>query len=155
MGRSGAEKSTLVKTNYCVFDVDGGAILIDNQNISDVTQETYANKSAWSPKIPHYYHRTVRENIAYGRPDATDDSNHQRRQTSACVGVYPTFKRCQRQCRLDTQVGERGVKLSGGQRQRIAIARVMLKTPRFCCLMKRLRHSIPKWNTPSLTALTI
>ena len=99
MGRSGAGKSTLVNLLLRFYDVDGGAILIDNQNISDVTQESLRQQIGMVTQDTSLLHRTVRENIAYGRPDATDEQIISAAK-QAHAGVYPTFKRCQRQCRL-------------------------------------------------------
>ena len=127
VGRSGAGKSTLVNLLLRFYDVDGGAILIDNQNISDVTQESLRQQIGMVTQDTSLLHRTVRENIAYGRPDATDEQIISAAKQAHAWEFIQHLSDAKGNVGLDTQVGERGVKLSGGQRQRIAIARVMLK----------------------------
>lgn len=127
VGRSGAGKSTLVNLLLRFFDVDKGKIYIDGQAIDEVTQESLRQQIGMVTQDTSLLHRTVRENIAYGRPDATDEeiitSAKQAQAWDFIEGLYDD----KGNTGLDTQVGERGVKLSGGQRQRIAISRVMLK----------------------------
>jgi ATP-binding cassette subfamily B protein len=122
VGPSGAGKTTFVSLLLRQHDVTEGAILIDDQNIAMVTQDSLRQAIAVVPQEPALFHRTIRENIAYGKPDATDEEiiavakkAHAHDFISALSEGY------------DTLVGERGVKLSGGQKQRIAIARAMLK----------------------------
>lgn len=127
VGRSGAGKSTLVNLLLRFFDVDSGRITIDNQAIHEVTQESLRRQIGMVTQDTSLLHRTVRENIAYGRPNATDEEI-----IAACIEAQAwefiaELHDAKGNTGLDTQVGERGVKLSGGQRQRIAIARVMLK----------------------------
>lgn len=127
VGRSGAGKSTLVNLLLRFFDVDKGKIYIDGQAIDEVTQESLRQQIGMVTQDTSLLHRTVRENIAYGRPDATDEeiimAAKQAQAWDFIEGLYDD----KGNTGLDTQVGERGVKLSGGQRQRIAISRVMLK----------------------------
>ena len=127
VGRSGAGKSTLVNLLLRFFDVDKGKVFIDGQAIDEVTQESLRQQIGMVTQDTSLLHRTVRENIAYGRPDATDEeiitAAKQAQAWDFIEGLYDD----KGNTGLDTQVGERGVKLSGGQRQRIAISRVMLK----------------------------
>ena len=127
VGRSGAGKSTLVNLLLRFFDVDKGKICIDGQAIDEVTQDSLRQQIGMVTQDTSLLHRTVRENIAYGRPDATDaeiiTAAKQAQAWEFIEGLYDD----KGNTGLDTQVGERGVKLSGGQRQRIAISRVMLK----------------------------
>lgn len=127
VGRSGAGKSTLVNLLLRFYDVNGGKICIDNQDISEVTQESLRQHIGMVTQDTSLLHRTVRENIAYGRPDATDDEIIAAAKKAHAWDFIQTLQDKHGNTGLDTQVGERGVKLSGGQRQRIAIARVMLK----------------------------
>ncbi|MEL0620321.1 ABC transporter ATP-binding protein [Psychrobacter proteolyticus] len=127
VGRSGAGKSTLVNLLLRFFDVDSGKILIDGQAIDAVTQESLRQQIGMVTQDTSLLHRTVRENIAYGRPDATDaEIMFAAKQAQAWDFIKDLYDD-KGNTGLDTQVGERGVKLSGGQRQRIAISRVMLK----------------------------
>lgn len=127
VGRSGAGKSTLVNLLLRFYDVDGGQICIDNQDISTVTQESLRQNIGMVTQDTSLLHRTVRENIAYGKPDATDEEIIEACKKAHAWEFIQTLQDKHGNKGLDTQVGERGVKLSGGQRQRIAIARVMLK----------------------------
>ncbi|MBR0488457.1 ABC transporter ATP-binding protein [Candidatus Saccharibacteria bacterium] len=122
VGVSGSGKSTLAKLLLRFDDVKKGAIFIDGQDIRDVTQKTLREAIAYVPQESSLFHRTVFENIAYGRPGATDEEVYEAARLANAdefiVGLPDGY---------DTMVGERGVKLSGGQRQRIAIARAILK----------------------------
>jgi ATP-binding cassette, subfamily B, multidrug efflux pump len=127
VGRSGAGKSTIVNLLLRFFDLPEGRILIDAQDIAGVTQESLRAQIGMVTQDTSLLHRSVRDNIVYGRPDATEALlRHAAERAEAhdfVVGlVDPTGRRG-----YDAHVGERGVKLSGGQRQRVAIARVMLK----------------------------
>ncbi len=121
VGKSGAGKSTLTKLLLRLADIQEGQILIDGQDISKTRQQSLRQQVAYVPQESILFHRSVAENIAYGRPDATfDEIRTAARQANALEfikGLPDGF---------DTLVGERGVKLSGGQRQRIVIARAML-----------------------------
>jgi ATP-binding cassette subfamily B protein len=121
-GHSGGGKTTLTKLLLRFADVTDGAILIDGQNISSVTQDSLRSAIAYVPQEPYLFHRSLRENIAYARPSATDKEillAVKRANADEFIKDLPDG--------LSTIVGERGVKLSGGQRQRIAIARAILK----------------------------
>lgn len=127
VGRSGAGKSTLVNLLLRFFDVDKGKIYIDGQAINEVTQESLRQQIGMVTQDTSLLHRTVRENIAYGRPDATDEEIITAAKQAQAWDFIKDLYDDKGNTGLDTQVGERGVKLSGGQRQRIAISRVMLK----------------------------
>lgn len=127
VGRSGAGKSTLVNLLLRFFDVDKGKVFIDGQAIDEVTQESLRQQIGMVTQDTSLLHRTVRENIAYGRPDATDEQIITAAQQAQAWDFIEGLYDDKGNTGLDTQVGERGVKLSGGQRQRIAISRVMLK----------------------------
>ncbi len=122
VGHSGSGKTTLTKLLLRFADVDKGAITIDDQDISQVTQESIRMSIAYVPQEPMLFHRSLRENISYGKPDATDKEII---TAAKRANAYEFIKKLPEG--LDTTVGERGVKLSGGQRQRIAIARAILK----------------------------
>ena len=122
VGSSGSGKTTLTKLLLRFADIDSGEIAIDAQNIAEVTQASLREKIAYVPQEPLLFHRSVRENIAYGRPDATDAEIE---RAAKKAGAYDFIIKMQDG--FNTMVGERGVKLSGGQRQRIAIARAILK----------------------------
>ena len=127
VGRSGAGKSTLVNLLLRFFDVDKGKIYIDGQAIDEVTQESLRQQIGMVTQDTSLLHRTARENIAYGRPDATDEEIITAAKQAQAWDFIKDLYDDKGNTGLDTQVGERGVKLSGGQRQRIAISRVMLK----------------------------
>ncbi len=122
VGPSGAGKSTVTKLLLRLFDVKGGSIEIDGQNIAHVPQDTLREAIGYVPQEPVLFHRTLMENIRYGRRDATDEEVLDAAKKAHChefimaqPGGYDAF------------VGERGIKLSGGERQRVAIARAILK----------------------------
>ncbi|GAB2925767.1 ABC transporter ATP-binding protein [Hafnia psychrotolerans] len=127
IGPSGAGKSTLVNLLLRLYDIDGGRILIDEQNIADVTQESLRAQIGMITQDTSLLHRSIRDNLLYGRPGATEEelllAIRQARADEFIPQLYDSLGRTG----LDAHVGERGVKLSGGQRQRIAIARVLLK----------------------------
>lgn len=122
VGPSGAGKSTLVKLLLRQHDVTGGKILVDGQNISRVTQESLWSAVSYVPQEPILFHRTLLENIGYGKPDATQDDIVAAARLAHCHEFISEFPDG-----YDTYVGERGVKLSGGERQRVAIARAILR----------------------------
>ena len=121
VGRSGSGKTTLTKLLLRLDDVQEGRILIDGQSVSACTQQSLRRQVAYVPQEALLFHRSIRENIAYGRPDATEDEI---RAAAAQANALEFIDRLP--AGLDTMVGERGVKLSGGQRQRVAIARAIL-----------------------------
>ncbi len=119
VGMSGAgRQTTLTKLLLRLSDIQEGRILIDGQNIAECTQQSLRRQIAYVPQEALLFHRSIRENIAYGRPDATDE---QIREAARLANALEFIERLP--AGLDTITGERGVKLSGGQRQRIAIAR--------------------------------
>ena len=127
VGRSGAGKSTIVNLLLRFYDVESGRITIDGQDVAAVTQESLRAQIGMVTQDTSLLHRSVRENILYGRPDAGDEAMiAAARRAEAHDFVLGLSDPAGRQG-YDAHVGERGVKLSGGQRQRIAIARVMLK----------------------------
>ncbi|RNF32836.1 ABC transporter ATP-binding protein [Paracoccus methylarcula] len=127
VGRSGAGKSTLVNLLLRFHDIDGGKITIDGQDISQVTQDSLRAGIGVVTQDSSLLHRSVRENIAYGRPEASETEIADALQIAEAHGFVPGLSDSYGRRGLDAHVGERGVKLSGGQRQRIAIARVALK----------------------------
>ena len=127
VGRSGAGKSTLVNLLLRFHDVESGQILIDGQNIAHVTQDSLRTAIGMVTQDSSLLHRSVRENIAYGRPDATGEDLAHAITLAEAHEFIPDLRDSAGRAGLDAHVGERGVKLSGGQRQRIAIARVALK----------------------------
>ncbi|QSL85724.1 ABC transporter ATP-binding protein [Pseudomonas atacamensis] len=127
VGRSGAGKSTLINLLLRFYDVDRGEIRIDGQNIAEVTQDSLRSVIGMVTQDTSLLHRSIRDNIAYGRPDATDEDIHRAAVNAQADGFISQLSDKQGHSGYDTLVGERGIKLSGGQRQRIAIARVMLK----------------------------
>ena len=127
VGRSGAGKSTLVNLLLRFYDADSGRILIDGQDISGVTQDSLRASIGMVTQDTSLLHRSVRDNIAYGRPDADDAAIRHAAERAEAAGFIAQLSDAKGHVGYDAHVGERGVKLSGGQRQRIAIARVMLK----------------------------
>ena len=127
VGRSGAGKSTLITLLLRFYDLDSGRIRIDGQDISKVTQDSLRSAIGMVTQDTSLLHRSIRDNIAYGRPDASDAEIHAAAVHAQADDFIRQLSDPQGRSGYDTLVGERGVKLSGGQRQRIAIARVMLK----------------------------
>jgi ABC-type multidrug transport system fused ATPase/permease subunit len=122
VGQSGAGKSTFVSLLLRQHELTGGEIQIDDQNIAGVTQDSLRRAIAIVPQEPALFHRSIKENILYGNPKATDEEVIEvakKAQAHEFISVLPEG--------YDTMVGERGVKLSGGQKQRVAIARAILK----------------------------
>jgi ATP-binding cassette subfamily B protein len=122
IGKSGAGKSTVLALLQRFYEAQGGRILIDDQDIALVTQDSLRHAIAVVPQDISLFHRTVYENIAYGRPDATREEVVAAAHEARCAEFIEAMPEG-----YDTIVGDRGVKLSGGQRQRIAIARAVLK----------------------------
>ena len=127
IGRSGAGKSTIVNLLLRFYEPQSGQICIDGQNIENVTQESLRAQIGLVTQDTSLLHRSVRDNIVYGRPDATEEDMLQAAQRAEAAEFIPQLSDAKGRKGYDAHVGERGVKLSGGQRQRIAIARVMLK----------------------------
>ncbi|MCR4275856.1 MAG: ABC transporter ATP-binding protein/permease [Candidatus Parcubacteria bacterium] len=122
VGSSGAGKSTITKLLLRLYEVGSGTISIDGQNIAQATQESLRRAIAFVPQEPMLFHRSLMDNIRYGRQDATDKEVMEAAKQAHChefISQYPEG--------FNTMVGERGVKLSGGERQRVAIARAILK----------------------------
>ena len=127
VGRSGSGKSTLVNLLLRFYDVEKGQIIIDGQDIKDVQQESLRLQIGLVTQDTSLLHRSIRENILYGRPDATEEELLKATKQAQAHEFISTLTDSEGNTGYDAQVGERGVKLSGGQRQRIAISRVLLK----------------------------
>ncbi|OCH08622.1 ABC transporter ATP-binding protein [Aliivibrio fischeri] len=127
VGRSGAGKSTLVNLLLRFHDVESGSISIDGQDIRDVSQNSLRSQIGMVSQDTSLLHRSIRDNIKYGRPDATDEDLFAATKQAQAHEFIETLTDSFGSKGYDAQVGERGVKLSGGQRQRIAISRVLLK----------------------------
>ena len=127
VGRSGAGKSTVVNLLLRFHDLAGGRILIDGQDIAQVTQDSLRAQIGMVTQDTSLLHRSVRDNIVYGRPDASDAQMRHAAERAEAAPFIAGLADAAGRTGYDAHVGERGVKLSGGQRQRIAIARVMLK----------------------------
>jgi len=127
VGRSGAGKSTLVNLLMRFHDLEGGRILVDGQDIAHATQESLRAQIGMVTQDTSLLHRSVIENIRYGRPDASDEEVFEAARKAHAHHFIPDLRDWKGRAGYDAHVGERGVKLSGGQRQRIAIARVLLK----------------------------
>lgn len=122
VGPSGAGKTTIVRLLMRLFDVSDGQVLIDGQNVRTATLSSLRSAIAFVPQDPALFHRTLLENIRYGRPSATDAEVIEAAKRAHCHEFIVSLPQG-----YDTLVGERGVKLSGGERQRVAIARAILK----------------------------
>jgi ATP-binding cassette subfamily B multidrug efflux pump len=127
VGRSGAGKSTMVNLLLRLYDLESGRILVDGQDIAGVTQESLRRQVGMVTQDTSLLHRSVRENVVYGRPDATDADMLRAAERAEAHDFILGLTDPKGRKGYDAHVGERGVKLSGGQRQRVAIARVMLK----------------------------
>jgi len=127
VGRSGAGKSTLVNLLLRFFDLEGGRILIDGQDISAVSQESLRSQISMVTQDTSLLHRSIRDNIRYGRPGASEAEIIAAAEMAHAHEFIVELEDWRGRFGYDAHVGERGVKLSGGQRQRIAIARVILK----------------------------
>jgi len=122
VGTSGAGKTTITKLLLRFIDLKSGQILVDNQDISQVTQDSLRNNIAYVPQEPVLFHRSIYENIAYARPNAKKEEILEASRKAHVDEFVQTLAQG-----YDTMVGERGVKLSGGQKQRVAVARAFLK----------------------------
>jgi ATP-binding cassette, subfamily B, multidrug efflux pump len=127
VGRSGAGKSTLVNLLLRFYDVEGGRILIDGEDIAAASQESLRRKIGMVTQDTSLLHRSIADNILYGRPEASRDEMIAAARAAHADAFVNGLTDPEGRVGYDTMVGERGVKLSGGQRQRIAIARVLLK----------------------------
>jgi ATP-binding cassette, subfamily B, multidrug efflux pump len=127
VGRSGAGKSTIVNLLLRFYDVQSGSIKIDGQNIAQVAQDTLRAQIGMVTQDTSLLHRSVRDNLLYGRPDASEAEMIEAARRAHALEFIANLTDPQGRTGFDAHVGERGVKLSGGQRQRVAIARVMLK----------------------------
>jgi len=127
VGRSGAGKSTVVNLLLRLYDIQEGRVLIDGQDIAGVTQDSLRRQVGMVTQDTSLLHRSVRENIVYGRPEATEAEMRRAAERAEATDFIDGLTDPKGRSGYDAHVGERGVKLSGGQRQRIAIARVMLK----------------------------
>jgi ATP-binding cassette subfamily B multidrug efflux pump len=134
VGRSGAGKSTLVNVMLRFYELEGGRILIDGQDIAGVTQESLRANIAMVTQDTSLLHRSIRENIRYGNPGAADEEAIDAARQAHALDFIETLEDWRGRRGFDAHVGERGVKLSGGQRQRIALARVILKDARILVL---------------------
>ncbi len=122
VGESGSGKTTITKLLFRLYDIQKGKILIDDQNIAEVTQESLRSSMSMIPQDPILFHRSIRENIAYGKPNASDEEIIAAAKMARCHEFISHLKDG-----YETLVGERGIKLSGGERQRVAIARAILE----------------------------
>jgi ATP-binding cassette subfamily B multidrug efflux pump len=127
VGRSGAGKSTLVKLMLRFYDTESGRIAIDGQDIARVTQDSLRAHIGMVSQDSSLLHRSVRDNILYGRPEASEDQMIAAAKQAEAHEFILTLEDPQGRTGYDAHVGERGVKLSGGQRQRVTLARVILK----------------------------
>jgi ATP-binding cassette, subfamily B, multidrug efflux pump len=134
IGRSGAGKSTLVNLLLRFFDLEGGCILIDGQDIASVTQESLRAQICVVTQDTSLLHRSIRDNIRYGRPRASDAEVIRAAKLAHADEFIHELEDWKKRRGYESQVGERGVKLSGGQRQRISIARAILAEPRILIL---------------------
>ena len=127
VGRSGAGKSTIANLLLRFYDVEGGRILIDGQDIAHVSQDSLRKQIGLITQDTSLLHRSIRDNILYGRPEAGDEAMRDAARQAHAEAFVPALSDHWGREGFDAHVGERGAKLSGGQRQRVAIARVLLK----------------------------
>ena len=127
IGPSGAGKSTLVNLLLRLYDLQGGRILVDGQDIVEVAQESLRERIGMITQDTSLLHRSIRDNLLYGKPDASDAELWEAARKARADEFIPLLSDAEGRTGFDAHVGERGVKLSGGQRQRVAIARVLLK----------------------------
>jgi ATP-binding cassette subfamily B multidrug efflux pump len=154
IGRSGAGKSTLVNLLLRFHEPQSGRITIDGQDIRSVTQDSLRSAIGMVTQDTSLLHRSMRDNILYGRPDASEAEMHAAADKAEASDFIATLTDLKGRSGYDAQVGERGVKLSGGQRQRVAIARVMLKDAPICCSTKPPARWTARWKPPSRKAWT-
>ena len=127
VGRSGAGKSTIANLLLRFYDVEGGRIVIDGQDIATVSQDSLRKQIGLITQDTSLMHRSIRDNILYGRPEAGDEAMEDAARQAHAEAFIPSLMDHYGRAGFDAHVGERGAKLSGGQRQRVAIARVLLK----------------------------
>ena len=127
MGRSGAGKSSLVNLILRFYEAEKGAISIDDQSIKDVTQNSLRRNIGMVTQDSSLLHRSIRDNINYGKPSASDTEIIAAAKQAEAWDFIPNLQDTEGRSGLEAHVGERGVKLSGGQRQRISIARAIIK----------------------------
>ena len=154
IGRSGAGKSTLVNLLLRFHEPQGGRITIDGQDIRTVTQDSLRGAVGMVTQDTSLLHRSMRDNILYGRPDATEQEMLAAADKAEASDFIATLTDLKGRSGYDAQVGERGVKLSGGQRQRVAIARVMLRTRPSCCWTRPPARWTARSRPPSSKAWT-
>jgi ATP-binding cassette subfamily B protein len=148
VGPSGAGKSTVISLVQRLFDVDGGRLLIDGQDLRTMTQDSLRAAVAVVPQEVSLFHRSVLENIRYAKPEASDEAVLAAAKAARCDDFIDALPQG-----YATIVGERGAKLSGGQRQRLGIARALLRMLRSLCSTRRPRRSIrrPNWKFSRLS----
>ena len=132
VGPSGAGKSTLLKLIFRFYDVNEGAVLFDGQDVRDLTQESLRQHLGIVPQDVVLFNDTIRQNILYGRPEATQSELEHAAQSAQLLEFIEALPDG-----WETRVGERGLKLSGGEKQRVGLARVILKIRKCCCSMRR------------------
>jgi len=140
VGPTGSGKSTFVKLLQRLYDVQGGRILVDGQDIALVRQDDLRRAIAVVPQDPALFHRSIAENIGYARPDATDDEialAARRARAHDFIASLPKG--------YETLVGERGLKLSGGEKQRVILARALAQQPRLLILDEPTNHLDPRY----------
>ena len=138
IGRSGAGKSTIVNLLLRFYEPQNGTISIDGQNVGDVTQESLRAQIGLVTQDTSLLHRSVRDNIVYGRPEATDEEMFQAAKRAEAADFIPNLSDAKGRTGYDAHVGERGVKLSGGQRQRLALARALAQDTQILILTEPL-----------------
>ena len=135
VGPSGAGKSTMASLLARLYDVNGGAVRIDGHDVRDVTLDSLRGAIGVVSQDPHLFHDTVRANLRYARPDATDDDLERATRLARIHDVIAALPEG-----YDTVVGDRGYRLSGGEKQRLAIARMLLKDPAIVVLDEATSH---------------
>jgi ABC-type multidrug transport system fused ATPase/permease subunit len=135
IGPSGSGKSTLVNLLQRLYDPQSGSILIDGQDVRDVTQQSLRERIAVVPQEVELFSRSIRDNVGYGKDELTDEDIERAASTAQAHGF---ISKCDEG--YETQVGERGMKLSGGERQRLGIARAIVRDPKILILDEATSH---------------